>query len=295
MKRIPFPRNTDTHVRSPHPPGVTMSRADELDPTASLEEWLAFDVRRFREERGMSQHDLAKRLRISYQLMCNLEANRRKFRREQVEALDELWDAKGHFERLWIHSRREHDREWFRKYAAVERCARVVKIWQPLEIPGLFQTVEYIRTLATAARASDPEEIINTRVGRQERIFSGEDLPLVFTLIDERTLRQPVPGVENMRALLGRLLKTAALPHVTVQVVPMLGPAHVGLDGGFVVLDLGRESGQVAYVEAQLTGRLVRDEEEVGTLAMRYDDIRSKALSEEQSADLIKTIMEDMR
>src|SRR3954463_16630862 len=91
--------------------------------TASLEEWLAFDVRRFREERGITQQELAKRLRISYQLMCNLEANRRKFRRAHVEALDALWETKGHFERLWIHAQREHDREWFRKYTEFERRA----------------------------------------------------------------------------------------------------------------------------------------------------------------------------
>lgn len=272
-----------------------MSRADELDPTASLEEWLAFDVRRFREERGMSQHELAKRLRISYQLMCNLEANRRKFRREHVEALDKLWDTKGHFERLWIHSRREHDREWFRKYAAFERLARVIRIWQPLAVPGLFQSLDYIRTLTATARVSDPEEIINTRLERQERIFRGEDPPRVFALIDERALRQPVPDVENMHALLGHLLETAALPHVTVQVVPVRSRVHVGIDGGFVVLDLGREDGRVGYVEAQLTGRVIRDEDEVSTLSIRYDDIRSQALSEDQSADLIRMIMEDMR
>jgi transcriptional regulator with XRE-family HTH domain len=271
-----------------------MSRADELDPTASLEEWLAFDVRRFREERGITQQELAKRLSISYQLMCNLEANRRRFRRAHVEALDALWDTKGHFERLWIHAQREHDREWFRKYVAFERRARTIKVWQPLEIPGLFQTVEYARALVSASRPSNPDEIVSARMGRQQLLF-GEDPPIVFALIDERALRQPVPGPEDMRALLGRLLEIAALPHVTVQVVPMLSPAHIGLDGGFVLLDLGREDGQVAFVEAQLSGRLVRDEEEVCTLAGRHDDVRSKALSEDQSASLIRTIMESMR
>jgi transcriptional regulator with XRE-family HTH domain len=272
-----------------------MSRADELDPNASLEEWLAYDVRRFREEHGMTQQELARKLRISFQLMCNLEANRRRFRREHVEALDELWDAKGHFVRLWIHSRREHDREWFRKYTVVERRARVIKFWQPLSIPGLFQSADYIRAMTAAARASDADEIINTRLERQEQILGGENPPQVYALIDEKALRQPVPGVEKMRAQLGQLLEIAALPHVTVQVVPMRARGHVGIDGGFVVLDLGREDGQVGYIEAQLTGRIVRDEDEVATLALRYDDIRAQALSEDQSADLIRTIMEDMR
>jgi len=271
-----------------------MSRADELDPNASLEEWLAYDVRRFREERGLTQQELARQLRISFQLLCNLKANRRKFRRAHVEALDELWDARGHFVRLWIHSRREHDREWFQKYVALERKARKIKIWQPNEIPGLFQTADYARALVSVARLTNTDEVVSARMERQERLH-GDDPPIVFALIDERALRQPVPGVDAMRALLGRLLEIAALPHVTVQIVPMLSTAHIGLDGGFVMLDLGREEGQVAFVEAQLAGRLVRDEEEVCTLAGRHDDVRSKALSEDQSASLIRAIMEDMR
>ncbi len=279
-----------------------MAQADSVDPTASLAEWLAHDVRRYRLAANMEQRELAKRIRISYQQMCNLEANRRNFTREHVRTLDVLWDTSGHFERLWIHAQREHDREWFKKFTAYERRAREIRIWQPVVIPGLFQTAEYARALVVAARTPDVDGVVAGRMARQKLLY-GEDPPLVIALIDERALRQPVPGFADMRAQLARLLEITELPHVTVQVVPMLTRAHIGLDGGFILLDLGGEddrrgpgslTGRLAFIEAQLTGRLVRDEGEVRTLAVRYDRVRAKALSEDDTVKLITSIMESM-
>lgn len=98
-----------------------------------------------------------------------------------------------------------------------------------------------------------------------------------------------------MRAQLEHIAAAAKLPNVTLQIVPALSKAHIGLDGGFVLLDLGGADGRLAFVEAQLTGRLVRDEDEVRTLAVRYDRIRAKALSDDDSIDLVATITEEMR
>lgn len=270
-----------------------MAHADDLDPNASLAEWLAVDVRRYRERAGMEQQELANRLRVSFQHMNNLEANRRKFTIVHVKTLDALFDSDGHFVRLWIHSQREHDREWFKKFTSFERRAREIKTWQPLVVPGLFQTLDYARALLESARIPDVDAVVESRMNRQE-ILLGESPPLVVALVDERALRQPTPGVQAMREQLGRLLEIAALPHVIVQVVPMLTRAHIGLDGGFILLDLGGEEGQLAFIEAQLTGRLVRDEDEVRALAVRYDRIRAKALSEDDSVGVITSTMESM-
>src|SRR4051794_11717454 len=117
-----------------------MSRADDLDPNASLAEWLAFDVRRYREAAGMEQHELAGHLNVSVQHMCNLEANRRKFTLAQMRVLDGIFGTNGHFVRLWIHGQREHDRDWFRKFTLYENRATSIKVFQPLFIPGLLQT-----------------------------------------------------------------------------------------------------------------------------------------------------------
>lgn len=270
-----------------------MSHADDLDPTASLGEWLAFDVRRYREAANMTQRQLARELRVSYQQMSNLEAFRRNFTREHVQKLDVLWDTGGHFERLWIHAQREHDREWFRKYTAHERRAEGINVFEPLFIPGLFQTEEYARALLKAGRIPDIETAISARMERQENL-TKEDPPEVLATVDEKALHQPVGGTDVMRGQLHRLLEIASMPHVTLQVVPTRAGAYVGLDGAFTLLSMGKQ-GELGYSAAQLGGRLIRDEEEVRTLAVMYGRIRAKALSEDDSLTYIESILEAMK
>ncbi|WP_433179178.1 Scr1 family TA system antitoxin-like transcriptional regulator [Actinoallomurus sp. CA-150999] len=114
----------------------------------------------------------------------------------------------------------------------------------------------------------------------------------MWALIGEGALREPVGGAAVLRAQLAHLLELAALRHLTLQVVRVGVGAHVGLDGGFTLLEVGDEG--LAFVEAQLTGRLVRDEGEVKTLWVWYDRIRAKALPEDDSVSLITNIMESL-
>ncbi|MFI0447226.1 Scr1 family TA system antitoxin-like transcriptional regulator [Actinomadura sp. 6N118] len=51
----------------------------------------------------------------------------------------------------------------------------------------------------------------------------------------------------------------------------------------------------IAYSEAHLGGRLIEDPEEMRKLDVRYDLIRAKALSQEQSLELITGVRERMR
>lgn len=274
--------------------GDGLSRADQLDPFAALGEWAACEIRKRREAAGMRQSDLGRILAVSAQQVSHLETGRRSLRLEQARRLDVLWNTDGLFAKLWTHIQREHDREWFRKYTAYERRAREIKIWQPLVVPGLLQTSDYARALVRSAHIPDVDLVVESRIRRQE-IVNREDPPIITVLVDERALRQPVPGVSLMREQLKQVAEVAGLPNVTLQIVPALARAHIGLDGGFVILDLGGAEGRLAFVEAQLTGRLVRDEDEVRTLAVRYDRIRAKALSDDDSLDLVATIMEEMR
>lgn len=240
----------------------------------------------------MEQQELAKHLRVSFQHMNNLEANRRKFTREHARTLDRVFGTDEHFEALWVHSQREHDQEWFQKFTSFERRAREIKIWQPLVIPGLFQTAQYARALLESARTPDAEAVVEFRMKRQE-ILEREDPPRIFALIDERALRQPAPGPEAMREQLHRLLGIAALPHVIIQVVPMTTWAHIGLDGGFAFsIWVKRRGKSPSSKPSSPGGSYVTSRRSVplryGTTAL------AKALSEEDSVRLIRTIMEQM-
>jgi hypothetical protein len=78
----------------------------------------------------------------------------------------------------------------------------------------------------------------------------------VWSVMDEAALRRPVGGRQVMRGQLNRLIDVAALPRVTVQVVPFRRGGHAGAGGSFTVLRFGRpDLPDVAYIE-QLTSAL---------------------------------------
>ncbi|MEV5705776.1 helix-turn-helix transcriptional regulator [Actinoallomurus sp. NPDC052274] len=268
-----------------------MSQADDLDPFRSVREWMACELRERRKVAGMTQLELAQFLRVTKPQIQHLEAGRRAFHKDHAEALDELWPTGQLFLKLYTHQHREHDREWFRRYTGYECRADDIRIFQPLVIPGLFQTPAYTRALLESSRAPDLDEAVSARTARQE-ILDRDDPPEVWAIIMESVLRNPIGGPAVLREQLARLLEIAHCPNVTVQVIPTRAGAHVGLDGGFVLLSVDDE--RIAFVEAQLSGRLVRDEGESKELAVRYNRIRAKALSEDDSLTLIASILEDL-
>lgn len=230
-------------------------------------------------------------LAVSAQQVSHLETGRRSLRVEQARRLDDLWDTDRLFEKLWTHAQREHDRDWFRKFAAYERRAQVIRLWQPLVIPGLFQTAEYALALFEAGQAPDVDGAITARMERQQ-ILERSTPPYVWAVVGENAVRERVGSRDVFQAQLSRLLEIINHPHVTVQVIPAGSGAHVGLDGGFTLLKVS--DGPLAFVEAQLTGRLVRDGGEVETLEVWFDRIRAKAMSEDDSLKLVASIMENL-
>jgi hypothetical protein len=198
---------------------------------------------------------------------------------------------RGHFLRLLTFARLNHDPEWWRQFTRYEAQATSLRIYEALLITGLLQTEDYARALLTAGHAKSMEAVLESRMKRQE-ILSRSTPPLLWVLLDESALNRPVGGPMVMREQLAHLVEAAALPHVTIRVVAISAGAHNGLDGSFQVLSLpGRD---VAYLEAQEGGRLVEAETEVRAFGVKYDRIGAKALSDDASASLIRSMMERM-
>lgn len=266
-----------------------MNRADDLDPKDSLSHLLAFYLRLYREGRGMTQGELAPMLCLSEGHLGNLERARRRIAISHARDLDKIFDLPQWFELLHHHAQGEH-RDWLVQYTALEQEANELKVWQPLWIPGLLQTKAYTHASLEGGRVDDIEAKTASRLDRQA-ILDKEDPPYLWVLLDERAL---VPGLGSSRIMkeqVARLLEMAERRSVTIQLVPADAGPHAGLDGGFNIL--AAEGGEVAYVEAPLGGRLVQDEDEVKSLARRYDHIRSLALPTRETRVRLLTMLED--
>jgi hypothetical protein len=178
--------------------------------------------------------------------------------------------------------------DWFEAYLGLEGAASVIRTFELQFLHGLFQTDAYARAVTRLGhRAAPPEEIdrrVSLRLKRQD-LLTRPDPPQVWSVIDEAALRRPVGGRAVMRAQLNRLIEVAALPHVTIQVVPFGRGGHAAASGSFTILRFAEpELPDVVYIE-QLTSALYLDNrDDVDHYLEVMNNLSAEALTPDGSA-----------
>jgi hypothetical protein len=129
-------------------------------------------------------------------------------------------------------------------------------------------------------------EQVAARIERQQ-LLDREHPPLIWTIISEAALRNPVGGPDVLAAQLDRLVDIeTAYPRVIVQVVPLDAGAHPGLEGPLVLVSRSGEP-DIAYLEVQGRGQIADRAEEVTQYGLLYDVLRAVALSPDASREMI--------
>jgi transcriptional regulator with XRE-family HTH domain len=268
-----------------------MPPSEPIDPRRSMADCFAYELRRQRQARGLSQDSLAKELYVTRSTVQAYESVRNRPDEEFAKRCDTFFGTGQLFQALWFHSRREHLNEWFEEYKGHELESTQIHSYQPLNIPGLLQTEDYMRAGAKD-KGAEAEAVVADRLLRRE-ILTKENAPFFFAVIDEAAIRRPVGGWRVLCEQLEHVLEMSELPNVSIQVVPETTGWYSGLDGALVLLTK-RNGARVGYVEAQFGGRLIEDPAEVTGLGILFDQIRGKATSEEASLALIRSTLERM-
>lgn len=269
-----------------------MGSVKNVDPMTSMWAWLAYGLRRYRLARGETLATVGRIMRVGTSSVSNYEAGERRPDLKGVKSLDEAWDTSGHFTRIFIYAQTAHVPDWFREHLVYEQRAHTVRIFEPLAVPGLFQTPEYARTALTAGGVQDIEQALAARLDRQ-KIFTRPNPPRAWVLFDEGVIDRPVGGKAVMCEQLAHLLEMSKLPHVVVRIVPRVVGYHMGLDGAFKTMSVMPE-GDVAYTEASEGGRLVLDAQGVARFALRFEQIGADALGRTASRERIAEALESM-
>jgi uncharacterized protein DUF5753 len=123
---------------------------------------------------------------------------------------------------------------WFENWLEAESKADALKIWQPLIVPGLFQTAEYARALFIAAGedAERADELVTARLERQA-ILDRPRPPHVVAVLDEAVLHRLIGTSAIMHDQLTHLVGVAERPNISIETVPSSTGANAGLSGGF--------------------------------------------------------------
>jgi transcriptional regulator with XRE-family HTH domain len=269
----------------------------EIDGTASPLAFFGAELRRARNEAGLSQEQLGQRIGYSGTMVGKIETGERAPSEDIAGCCDEALGTKGLLVRIYDLARRWDGGypSWFAGWMDRERTATSLCWWEPLLIPGLMQTADYARTLFRAwhtAEEDELEEMVATRMDRQAILGPAENgPPSLWAIIDQSVLHRRIGEAKIMYDQLGHLATLAQRPGITVQVVPADTGAHVGLLGAFIIA--AGNGADTLYMESPDEGQTTEVPSVVAKLTQMFNILRAVALSPQASRELIMKSAEE--
>ena len=249
---------------------------------------LGAEIRRVREEAGISQAQLAKATGHDRTYVTKVETGDIDPSDKFVVACDKTFPSRrGWFTRFWLdyhkwnHSYKPWFQDWVEKF---ERHAVILREWEPSLFPGPIQTHDYMRAILASWRRAKGDTVEGNVIARidRQRIMDRADPPDLRVLLDESVLSREVGSPLVMHEQLRHVLDMASRPNVSVQVVPFSAQAYLGLAGAFAVATLA-DGSQGAYLETGVQGMTMNDSELVSQAAQMFDDLRDEAHSRSRS------------
>ncbi|WP_327235813.1 helix-turn-helix transcriptional regulator [Streptomyces sp. NBC_01317] len=269
-------------------------RPRELTPDRSVRHLFGSEMRRLREQAGMSLEDLAAVIRYSRSSLHRYETAQAMIAPDLAAKLDAAFGTDGLFAKLYALARNEVHPDKYRRRMELEARAVTIEEYSGHTVPGLVQTEAYARELL---RQGNPEstpadigEKVAARMGRQS-LLQGAARPYLSVILDEGVLRRTIGAPEVMRAQLEALLPLVDSPVGIIQVLPFRHRAHALLGGSLTLLTLDNGT-SVAYEESITTGQLLEDAASVARHRRAYDVMRANALSPRETGALIASPME---
>lgn len=235
---------------------------------------LGNQLRRLRERSGVSREEAGYLIRGSGSKISRMELGKVGLKERDVADLLTLYGVSGQTERQsfldlvresnqpgWWHPYTDLLPNWFQDYVGLEESATRIQTFEIQFVPGLLQTEDYTRAVASRglpdAATDEVERRVRLRMQRQ-KVFAQPHAPRLWAVIDESVLHRPIGGSQVLRGQLQHLLEATTLPHVSLQVLPFAQGGSAA-EGAFTVLRFSEpEIPDVVYLE-HLYGALYLD------------------------------------
>ncbi|MDW4903913.1 helix-turn-helix transcriptional regulator [Streptomyces sp. ADMS] len=269
---------------------------------------LGQELRRLREQKGMTAEEVAERLLVSQSKISRLENGRRSISQRDVRDLCGVYEVEDQrmVDSLMEMAKDSRQQGWWHAfgdvpysvYIGLETDAASLRAFESQIIPGLLQTRPYAEALIQGAlpetSTDDVEKRVQVRLRRQERV-STDDNPLrLWAVIDEAALHRVVSNRLVMREQLEHLAEMSQLPHVTVQVLPYEVGAHPGLNGQYAILEFpDAADSSVVYIEGVTSDLYLEKAPDVQKYSVMYEHLRAQALNVDQSRQFILNVAKE--
>ncbi|MFJ3904847.1 DUF5753 domain-containing protein [Streptomyces sp. NPDC090025] len=264
----------------------------DLDPDASPQAAFGARLRRLRRERGLSQVELGIPMGYSGTHISGVETGRKFPTLRLARRADAALGTDDMFEREWREMNQGSLLEGFPEYVEHEGQAVELRLFDIGIVPGLLQTPEYARCLASSAvrrgaiTHDQADELVAFLAERQSMLVRPRP-PMMLVVMDESCIRRQVGGPGVMGAQLDRLLEVAELPNAVLQVAPFeIGERRaLALPTNLLTMP---DMTVMVYAESQMRGYLERESAAVFPLLTAYHQVQAEALSQAATVAMIR-------
>ena len=264
-------------------------------------------LRKLRTEKGLTVEQAAERLLFSMSKLSRMETGHGITTPRDIRDLCDLYGVadeaeRDHMLKLAVEGKQQ---AWWQSfdlgyatYVGLEAEAVSLSAFQSSVVHGLLHTADYARAGHEGAMprlSSDQIEMqIEAKLTRQ-RILMRDNPPRFTVVLDEAALHRVVGGRQVMAAQLAKILDMAALPNVTVQVLPYEVGAHPAVESNFTILELPNPTPGVVFVEGLIGSTYLERDDDLTRYQMIFRKLESIALSPKSSLDLIKKFLHDYK
>lgn len=263
--------------------------------------WLALELRRLREERGIAQKDAGKACGWSGARLSYLENAQQNVGEEDLDKLLPLYGVPdSERDRYYNGVRRSREKGWWERfehlvpgwasmYVGLEQGAAEIRSFQLLLVPGLLQTPGYAAAVVSndVRRRShrEIERLVELRTARQAILTRAEEPTRLSVVLDESILTRSPGDSQHMAVQLEHLVEVASWPNVTLRVLPLDRGVHTYAPGTFSIIAFPWEHPDPGIVHVEYRGgALYLDEfEDVESHTLAFDGLVDLALSPDDS------------
>ncbi|CRK59855.1 Putative DNA-binding protein in cluster with Type I restriction-modification system [Alloactinosynnema sp. L-07] len=261
---------------------------------------LAAELQDLRKAAGLTLRDVSERIGFSLAKISRLENGIRDVSVEDTATLLGVYSVKGaKRERLLDLARNLHQPHWpatgrgnlhphLATLIAFEAMALRIIQAEMLLVPGLLQTVDYMRTvmMVHGASADRIKVLVDARLRRQDILVQAR-APHYLAVIDEAAIRRPTGSAELMVAQLEHLCRMAELPNIDIHLLPFDRGHHVGLTGGFGILHFAKTA-PVVHIDHENSAMFLHESEDVSLFQASIAGMLKAGLTSAESVKFLR-------
>ncbi|MFD5553142.1 helix-turn-helix domain-containing protein [Streptomyces sp. NPDC127068] len=274
-----------------------MVNRKDLNPDASPQAAFGARLRSSREKRGWTQAQLSKVTGVSSGHISGVETTRKSPSLHFAKVVDTAFGLTGTdatFVRQWHEMQHGSLLEGYPEYVGYQSRAAEIRLFETGAIPGLLQTREYASVLADAAvhrgdiTPEQAAERVNVQI-EQQATLARSPSPLIFVVLEESCIRNPIGGPDVMDRQFRQLLEFAEQASTSLQIAPYSMAERKPFRRLVYLLTLPDRS-LMSYVESQTQGSLDRDPSSVLPLVRNYHQLQIGAASQAESVAMIEQL-----